>query len=93
MCAPKRMSLYTGIHPVCNGAHPNHSKVHDHVKSMAHRLGALGCRTALLGKRHEAQLTYFPFEFMGGRHHDNGEGVDLDLSNVGEFIADAGERP
>ena len=25
MCAPTRMALYTGIHPVRNGAYPNHS--------------------------------------------------------------------
>ena len=31
MCAPTRMSLYTGIHPVRNGVHPNHSRVHDRI--------------------------------------------------------------
>ena len=31
MCAPTRMSLYTGIHPVRNGAHPNHSRVRDRI--------------------------------------------------------------
>jgi len=93
MCAPTRMSLYTGIHPVRNGAHPNHSKVHDNIKSLPHYLGALGYRTALLGKRHEAPLANFPFEFLGGRHHDNGKGVDLELDKVGKFIADAREQP
>ena len=29
MCAPTRMSLYTGIYPVRNGVHPNHSQVLD----------------------------------------------------------------
>ena len=29
MCTPTRMSLYTRIHPVRNGVHPNHSRVHD----------------------------------------------------------------
>jgi N-sulfoglucosamine sulfohydrolase len=87
------MSLYTGIHPVRNGAHPNHSKVHDNIKSLPHYLGALGYRTALLGKRHEAPLANFPFEFLGGRHHDNGKGVDLELDKVGRFIADAREQP
>ena len=29
MCAPTRMSYCTGRHPVRNGVHPNHSRVHD----------------------------------------------------------------
>ena len=31
MYAPTRMSLYTVIHPVRNGVHPNHSRVHDRI--------------------------------------------------------------
>ena len=34
MCAPTRMSLYTGIHPVRNGAYPNHSRVYPDIRSM-----------------------------------------------------------
>lgn len=93
MCAPTRMSLYTGIHPVRNGAWPNHSRVYDNVRSLPHHLDAAGYRTALLGKRHEAPLDNFPFQHLGGRHHDNGEGVALPIEKAKEFIAKPDDKP
>lgn len=93
MCAPTRMSLYTGIHPVRNGAHPNHSQVYPHIKSLPHHLKKLGYRVALLGKRHEMPAASFPFEFLGGRHHDNGKGTDLDLNQVEAFLRTSGAAP
>jgi len=86
MCAPTRMSLYTGIHPVRNGAHPNHSQVYPHIRSLPHYLRQLGYTVALLGKRHEMPESSFPFQILGGRHHDNGAGVDLDLSKARAFL-------
>ena len=93
MCAPTRMSLYTGIHPVRNGAHPNHSRVYDYIRSMPHYLDSLGYRVALLGKRHEAPAENFPFAFLGGRHHDDGAGVDLDLAKACVFMEENKGRP
>lgn len=93
MCAPTRMSLYTGIHPVRNGAYPNHSKVYPDVRSWPQYLGDMGYRTALIGKQHEAPKENFPFEILGGRHHDNGEGVDMDLSKVRSFMDDNKDDP
>ncbi|MBK1877706.1 sulfatase family protein [Pelagicoccus mobilis] len=93
MCAPTRMSLFTGIHPVRNGAHPNHSRVYDHIKSVPHYLRPLGYRVALIGKTHHAPAENFPFEFLGGLHHDKGEGVDLDLSRVDSFVEQQGDEP
>lgn len=95
MCSPLRQSLYTGLYPVKNGAHPNHSRVYDGVKSLPHHLSPLGYRTALIGKRHEAPESAFPFEFLGGRHHDNGKGIDLDLTKVDTFLEEAanGSQP
>lgn len=93
MCAPTRMSLYTGIHPVRNGAHPNHSAVYPHIRSLPHYLNDLGYETALLGKRHEMPQKNFPFKFLGGRHHDNGQGVDLELDKAREFIAGKKQDP
>lgn len=86
MCAPTRMSLYTGIHPVRNGAHPNHSKVYPQIQSLPHYLQEFGYRTALIGKQHEAPKANFPFEVLGGRHHDGGKGMDLDLNTVRSFM-------
>ncbi len=93
MCAPTRMSLYTGIHPVRNGGHPNHSRVYDHIKSLPHHLSAEGYKVAICGKRHEAPLQNFPFEDLGGRHHDGGKGIDLDLPKIDSFINNTKDMP
>jgi N-sulfoglucosamine sulfohydrolase len=93
MCAPTRMSLYTGIHPVRNGGYPNHSAVSPSIRSLPHHLTALGYQVALLGKRHEAPLAQFPFRFLGGRHHDNGQGLDLDTAAAAAFIDEVKAHP
>ncbi|MHC4993711.1 MAG: sulfatase family protein [Planctomycetota bacterium] len=65
MCAPTRQQLYTGMFPVRNGAYPNHSKVHDGVRSLPHHLNALGYRVGLIGKTHFGPSESFPFENLG----------------------------
>ncbi len=95
-CAPLRQSLYTGIYPVRNGAHPNHSRVYDGVKSIPDYLRPLGYRVAIVGKRHEAPAEAFPFEMLGGTHHDGGktpDGSDLPLEKAREFIERDSEQP
>jgi N-sulfoglucosamine sulfohydrolase len=64
MCAPTRQQLYTGMYPVRNGAYPNHSRVHDGVKSLPHYLKDLGYRVGLIGKRHFNPPESYPFEFL-----------------------------
>lgn len=86
MCAPTRMSLYTGIHPVRNGAWPNHSKVYPDIRTWPQYLQDFGYKTALIGKQHEAPKKQFPFKILGGRHHDGGDGVDMDLGKVRSFM-------
>ena len=93
MCAPTRMSLYSGIHPVRNGAWPNHSKVYPNVKSLPHYLEPFGYNTAIIGKRHEAPLENFPFQDLGGRHHDGGKGVDLKLGDVRTYMEENKSNP
>lgn len=93
MCAPTRMSLYSGIHPLRNGAHPNHSKVYPGVKSIPHYLTELGYRTALIGKQHEAPKENFPFEVLGGRHHDDGNQIDLNMRKVRKFMEENTSTP
>lgn len=93
MCAPTRMSLYTGIHPVRNGAYPNHSRIYDHIRTWPDYLSDLGYHVGLIGKTHHAPAEKFPFDFLGGRHHDGGKGIDLDLGKVGSFIAKHKKTP
>ncbi|MBI9017823.1 MAG: sulfatase [Phycisphaerae bacterium] len=94
MCAPTRMSLYTAIHPVRNGAHPNHSKVYPDIKSMPHYLSNLGYHCALIGKKHYKPEKNFPFKYLGGRNHDNGDnGTDLLISKAHDFFKDNKSKP
>jgi arylsulfatase A-like enzyme len=63
-CTPSRSSIYTGLFPFRNGAHANHSIVHDHVKSIPAYLQALGYRVVLAGKSHIGPRERFPFEYL-----------------------------
>lgn len=95
-CSPLRQSLFTGIYPVRNGAHPNHSRVYDGVKSLPHYLRPLGYRVGIVGKRHEAPAAAFPFEMLGGNHGDGGktpDGADLPLEKARTFISSDRQQP
>src|SRR5687768_11138079 len=65
-CTPSRSALYTGLYPFRNGAHANHSLVHDEVRTMPHRLKELGYRVVLAGKTHIGPRAAFPFEYLPG---------------------------
>lgn len=95
-CSPLRQSLYTGIYPIRNGAHPNHSRVYEGIESLPHHLRRLGYRVALVGKRHEAPAEAFPFDQLGGSHGDNGKtpaGADLPLENVIPWLDQKPDTP
>ena len=64
MCSPTRHSLYTGLYPVKSGAHPNHARAYENVKSIPHFLSQHGYRVALAGKRHIEPQSVFPFEYI-----------------------------
>ncbi|AWB66309.1 sulfatase atsG [Saccharobesus litoralis] len=89
MCAPTRMSLYSGLQPVRSGAHPNHGKVYAGTRSLPNYLRPLGYRVALMGKRHEAPHASFSFDYLGGRHGDTKKNQqDLDLTLAQTFFAE-----
>ncbi|MEE4116855.1 MAG: sulfatase, partial [Marinilabiliaceae bacterium] len=87
MCSPSRQQLYTGLYPVRSGAYPNHSMVYFGVKSLCHYFEELDYRVALIGKVHHNPVESFPFEFLGGRHHDDGDGVDIHLDRIKPLIS------
>ena len=92
-CAPTRMSLYTGLHPVRHGGHPNHSAVYPDVRTLPHYLQNLGYAVGLMGKRHEKPPEQFPWQFLGGLHHDDGTKRDLDLTLATQFIDPVRDQP
>jgi N-sulfoglucosamine sulfohydrolase len=86
MCGPTRQSLYTGIFPVKNGSYPNHAQTYGNIISIVHHFKGLGYRVALIGKQHYAPAQSFPFEYLGGRNSDNGDGIDIELGNAEKWI-------
>lgn len=50
ICTPNRAVLLSGLYPIKNGAHPNHSGFKPGIKSMPNYMKDLGYRTALVGK-------------------------------------------
>lgn len=84
ICSPSRQPLLTGVYPVRNGAYPNHSRVHDGIKSLIHHLKPLGCRSALWGKRHIGPEAAFPFDYLNSTK--NSTKLD-DLAPIGEFMS------
>lgn len=92
-CAPTRQQLLTGVYPVRNGAHPNHSMVYTGTRSVAHHLQEMGYNTALIGKKHYAPESSYPFQFLGGKNGDNGEGKDIDLEKAEAFVNASKDKP
>jgi len=86
MCAPTRMSLYTGLYPVRSGGHPNHSHVHRGTRSLPHYLGEAGYRVGLAGKRHVGPRESFPFERIG-------RGRPLRFEQLRRFVLSCGSTP
>ena len=93
ICAPTRQTLLTGLGAVRNGAYPNHSRIYPGIKTLPVYMKELGYKTALIGKRHFAPLEAYPFDFLGGRDHDDGKGIDVDLSRAEAYISKAGADP
>ncbi len=50
ICTPARSALYTGMYPIKNGSHPNHSGLKKDIPSMPSIMRDLGYRSALVGK-------------------------------------------
>ena len=93
MCGPTRQSLYTGIFPVKNGSYPNHAQVYDNIISIVQHFKKIGYRVGLIGKQHYAPAASFPFEYLGGRNSDNGDGIDVELKDAEKWINKDHSKP
>jgi N-sulfoglucosamine sulfohydrolase len=93
VCSPTRQSILTGLGPVRSGAYPNHTMIYDGIKTLPTYLQQLGYNTAIIGKRHYAPEASYPFEFLGGRDHDGGAGIDVDLSKAEAYIKRSAGKP
>jgi N-sulfoglucosamine sulfohydrolase len=93
VCSPTRQSLLTGLGPVRNGAWPNHTMIYDGIRTLPYYMKQLGYNTALIGKKHYAPEASYPFDFLGGRDHDDGTGTDIDLGKAEDYIKGSNGKP
>ncbi|MES2826663.1 MAG: sulfatase [Bacteroidota bacterium] len=93
VCSPTRQSILTGLAPVRSGAYPNHTMIYDGIKTLPAYLQQLGYRTALIGKKHYAPESSYPFDFLGGKDHDGGQGQDVDLSLAEAYVKKSSDKP
>ncbi len=96
-CAPTRALLYTGLYPVRNGSHRNHSTSRPDIQSLPHYLQALGYRVGIAGKRHIGPPETFPFDLIGKRGlfpagRQVGSTPD-DLNHLRQFITRDASQP
>lgn len=106
ICTPARSALYTGMYPIRNGSHPNHSGLKKDIPSMPGIMKNLGYRCALVGKEGVHQRpsrptntfvwdALFPHKGTPIQGATWGEKVakkhrDMDYEGVKKFIFDNG---
>jgi N-sulfoglucosamine sulfohydrolase len=63
-CTPSRSAFYTGVYPMRNGAHANHSLIKDGMRTLPQYMHDLGYRVVIAGKTHIGPRESFPFEYL-----------------------------
>ena len=108
ICTPARSALYTGMYPIHNGSHPNHSGLKKDVASMPTIMKELGYRAALVGKEgvHKRPTRPNNTFVWEAKYPHNGKPVEgterggkvaekhkgIDYEGVNEFLND-GDQP
>lgn len=94
-CSPSRSSIFTGLMPMRNGAHSNHSSVKPGTRSIVQYLQPLGYHVAIGGKLHVGPEEVFPFERIAntnvtepGFEKKPGLNYDLNLEPVEKWLSE-----
>ena len=87
-CTPSRSSIYTGLYPMRNGAHGNHSRINDRIKTWPAYFKDLGYRVVLIGKTHIAPRKNFDFEYIDAHMVTNGPPLteEFNPTRVEQFL-------
>ncbi len=104
ICTPNRGVLLTGMYPLKNGAHANHSGFFDGVKSLPNYMQELGYRAVISGKDGiQKPSDLYEWEFRIGKTEEHVPGADepkhdrhrkSDLKAIEAFVNDSeDDRP
>ena len=103
ICTPNRGALLSGMYPLKNGAHPNHSGFYDGVKSMPNYMKELGYRACIVGKDGiQKPSDLYEWEFRITKSKEQVPGADepkhdrhkkTRFDKVEKFIKDSDPRP
>ena len=85
-CVPSRTSIFTGLGPHRHGAHENHGRIDQGIKTLPQYLSTLGYRVMLAGKTHVKPLDAYPFELIDTEGDWNSV-IVKDGSEVEQFLS------
>lgn len=104
VCTPARSALYTGMYPIKNGAHPNHSGLKKDIPAMPNLMREYGYKSALVGKEGVHNIPTRPTNLFswdvliphtkttikGAEHSDKAakKHREMDYEKVDQFIVD-----
>ncbi len=92
-CTPSRSAMFTGLYPMRNGAHANHSVINSGIRTLPAYMKDLGYRVVIAGKTHFGPRSAFPFEYLADSNilPPGKKGVlwtDLNTGTVEKLIAE-----
>jgi len=103
ICTPNRGVLLSGMYPLKNGAHPNHSGFYDGVKSLPNYMKELGYRACIVGKDGiQKPSDFYEWEFRIKKSDEHVPGADEPkhdrhrksrFDEIEKFINDKDSRP
>ncbi len=103
ICTPNRGVILSGMYPLKNGAHPNHSGFYDGVKSLPNYMKELDYRACIVGKDGiQKPSDLYEWEFRIKKSDEHVPGADepkhdrhrkTRFDNVEKFLGDNDSRP
>ena len=103
ICTPNRGVLLSGMYPLKNGAHPNHSGFYDGIKSLPNYMKEIGYRACIVGKdgiQKPSDLYEWEFRIKKSEEHVPGANEPHQdrhrktrFDEVAKFLSSKDDRP